>query len=380
MQKHSFHLTRELAALGVDVDVYYHHDAHYPSLLDQASYFGESAGKSISLIRIEPPAKYRFPGHHYLECYLRSCCFLKTLRTRCKDVDFVYAQGFMGWASIRAKRQGLALPPIGVNFHALDPFQPQVSFKQTGVSALWGKALSPLFRANLCHADAALSLGGALDGICRSICGPETAVLLSPNGISPEWVRSQCPEATARRRFIFVGRWGPGKGLHILHQAIRDLSEEGIHLNLDVVGPVPEDRWLHLPEVHYHGLVSEEVEMMAMFDSADIVVCPSLSEGMPTVIFEAMARGLAVIATDVGATRTAVDEDVGWLIPAGDVSALKRSIREAVAISPGELTRKKTLALRKVRSFLWPSVAQITLTGIERFLKDRHQEACRKTY
>ena len=43
-------------------------------------------------------------------------------------------------------------------------------------------------------------------------------------------------------------------------------------------------------------------------------MCPSYSEGMPNVILEAMSRGLAIMATDVGAVRLLVSEDNGILL------------------------------------------------------------------
>ena len=51
-----------------------------------------------------------------------------------------------------------------------------------------------------------------------------------------------------------------------------------------------------------------------MYDSCDILICPSYSEGMPNVILEAMSRGLAIIATNVGAIRLLVSEDNGVLL------------------------------------------------------------------
>ena len=51
-----------------------------------------------------------------------------------------------------------------------------------------------------------------------------------------------------------------------------------------------------------------------MYDSCDILLCPSYSEGMPNVILEAMSRGLAIIATNVGAIRLLVSEDNGVLL------------------------------------------------------------------
>jgi glycosyltransferase involved in cell wall biosynthesis len=56
---------------------------------------------------------------------------------------------------------------------------------------------------------------------------------------------------------------------------------------------------------------------------ADIVVLPSLWEGLPYVLIEAMAAGKAIVASGVGGVTDAVtDGENGLLIPPGDVDAL----------------------------------------------------------
>ena len=52
--------------------------------------------------------------------------------------------------------------------------------------------------------------------------------------------------------------------------------------------------------------------------------CSSLTEGMPTVILEAVARGLSVIAVDVGAVSDVISES---LCPANDAIALSKELR-----------------------------------------------------
>ena len=47
-----------------------------------------------------------------------------------------------------------------------------------------------------------------------------------------------------------------------------------------------------------------------ILDSADTLVLPSISEGMPNVILEAMSRGLSIIATDVGANSLMVSDQM----------------------------------------------------------------------
>jgi glycosyltransferase involved in cell wall biosynthesis len=63
----------------------------------------------------------------------------------------------------------------------------------------------------------------------------------------------------------------------------------------------------------------------------DLFVSSSLWEGLPTVILESMAAGVAVVATDIPGTRELVEDQVsGWLAPAADASGLGKAILEAL--------------------------------------------------
>ena len=87
----------------------------------------------------------------------------------------------------------------------------------------------------------------------------------------------------------------------------------------------------------------------------------SHSEGMPNVIMEGMARGLAIIATDVGAVCDQVDNDMGWLLPPGDVNALEEAVNQAITLPQDDLNKKRELALDKVKKkFTWEKVSKDT--------------------
>jgi glycosyltransferase involved in cell wall biosynthesis len=86
--------------------------------------------------------------------------------------------------------------------------------------------------------------------------------------------------------------------------------------------------------VHFTGAVSDPADVLAV---ADVLVLPSLIEGMPAVLIEAGLSGLPVVATDVGAVREVVlDGETGLVVPPGDPAALSRALKDAL-VAPARL-------------------------------------------
>jgi len=96
----------------------------------------------------------------------------------------------------------------------------------------------------------------------------------------------------------------------------------------------------------YHGVIRDKQQMMDVMDSCHVLLLPSLSEGMPTVVLEAKARGLAIIATDVGA----VSELQSDLIEAGNAIQLAQRI-SSVVLAPESRLREH---------YKWSQVAEST--------------------
>lgn len=72
-------------------------------------------------------------------------------------------------------------------------------------------------------------------------------------------------------------------------------------------------------------------DMPSVYHEADLLILPSLHEGMPNVILEAMASGLPVLATDIGGSRELLQNWASdWLVPASDVSALAKALQCAI--------------------------------------------------
>lgn len=358
MQKHSVMLVRHLPDNDVEVDLYYVVSDVYP----EAQAIHEKLFASNPAIRLVPvncPRLPYFPGHHYPESYWKSRALRKAVERQGGLPDFIYAQGYMGWSSIAARRASRSrLAPVGANFHGLNALQDDQNLR-----AILKNCLAPIWlKWNLRNADCVLSLGGALDQIVRSAGVPQQRVVYSHNGIDSGWIKAAPRQSRRdnRVRFLFVGRDTACKGFTELDRAIRQVLREP-WFEFHFVGSIAEKRQIYSERVTYHGSIFDEMGLKDMYDFCDVLVCPSHSEGMPTVILEATARGLPVIATDVGAVRLMVDDENGWLIPSRDSDALVKAMRKAAS---ADLHAKGLTSLSKVERFRWDIVARNTMESI----------------
>jgi glycosyltransferase involved in cell wall biosynthesis len=110
--------------------------------------------------------------------------------------------------------------------------------------------------------------------------------------------------------------------------------------------------------VTLHGWL-DRAELLTAYQRADCVVNPSLYEGMPNVVLEAMACGLPVIASRVAGNDTLVrDQGNGYLFDLDSPSVLGERLEllarnRALGRSLGERGREITLA-----DYSWSSVAR----------------------
>jgi len=90
----------------------------------------------------------------------------------------------------------------------------------------------------------------------------------------------------------------------------------------------------------------ERKELLSFYQSAKVYCQPSLREGLPNTLCEAMLCGCVPVATNVGGTITALG-DVGVLVPSHNVDALVEGIEKALAMSEeeGRKGRARILAL-----------------------------------
>lgn len=145
------------------------------------------------------------------------------------------------------------------------------------------------------------------------------------------------------RTLVCVGRLTPQKGQLLLLDAVRRLVAEGIDLHLVLAG---DGEMRDEVEERIRAFQLEDhVEITGWIDAAEVtrrlqearaMVLPSFAEGLPVVIMEAFALARPVLSTYIaGIPELVVNEENGWLVPAGSVDQLTHALR-AVMETPTE--------------------------------------------
>ena len=373
MQKHSYYLAKYLAKNKVEVNLY-HCVPNDKPLVEHLEGFTNEELKYINHHCFHFPKLDSFPGHYIREnkklseLYLQHFNRNKTHHSLHIARHNIYAQGFTGRAFITAKKQGIELPDIYVNFHGLNMFQKAPSFRVKLEHLLLRKAM----KYNVANANYAISLGGKLTDILKKI--GVNKIIEQGIGIERNWLRNINEIFNSNKqeiRFVFIGRYERGKGIEELNEVLKELnSESSIVFHVDFIGPIPDTKWLKVQssklKAHYYGSITNESKIKEILHNSDVLISPSWSEGMPTVILEAMASGCAIIATNVGAVAEQVDKTNGWLIEAGNKNQLKKSILSAINISDKKLLEMKKASVKKIsKKFLWDDVIKSTIEKLK---------------
>jgi len=150
---------------------------------------------------------------------------------------------------------------------------------------------------------------------------------------------SAMPAESELGRLLCVGRLSLEKGYHHLLAALALLKARGVACSLDVVGSGSEYNALKAQatalglekEVIFHGHVAYGPELFALYRKATVLVVPSLSEGFPQVIAEALCVGLPTVASAVGGIPAFLTHlETAMLVPPADPLALAEAIEQVL--------------------------------------------------
>jgi glycosyltransferase involved in cell wall biosynthesis len=149
---------------------------------------------------------------------------------------------------------------------------------------------------------------------------PAERIAVIPNGVDHE--KYQPGPSTlhwnAKRVFVYQGRIAPEKNVESLLKAWK-AANMGAQSKLLMVGSgsmLATLRAQYGPElgIEWLGFVADEERRIDILRSADVFILPSLVEGLSLSLLEAMACGLACIATDAGADGEVLEDGAGVIL------------------------------------------------------------------
>lgn len=136
-------------------------------------------------------------------------------------------------------------------------------------------------------------------------------------------------------KILYVGVLKKEKGLDYLIEALPMIRLKGYEVSLSIIGDGPEmrhlrdrSRELNLQDcVSFEGYVPLGPKLLNSYRTHDIFVLPSVSEGTPRVLIEAMANRLLVISTDVGGVPYTIQHGInGLLVRPKDPNAIAHEV------------------------------------------------------
>ncbi len=365
MQRHSFYLAKYLCQKKIHVTLFHFNLSNFD--INKLEYFTDAEKDYIESIVVPFPKGDIFPGHYIRASYKYSSLIYDLIRPRLHEFDFIYSKGFSAWKLIEEKKRNPeGFPPIGVKFHGYEMFQKAEKI----IIKLHQQILKGPVKWMSLNADYVFSYGAKITTLIRDLGVDPGRIIEIPAGIEAHWLTGHIRPPGEKISFAFLGRYERRKGVEELNEALKLLLNETQSFHFNFIGPFSEDEKVKSGNITYHGLISDNAELKKQLDATDVLVCPSWSEGMPNVILEAMSRGCAIIATDVGAVSLMVSPENGMLVEPGNIAQLSGALKLMISRDRNELYNMKNNSLEKVRSeFVYDRIIDKFMTVIQSIKK-----------
>jgi len=204
--------------------------------------------------------------------------------------------------------------------------------------------LKRFMRRTLNQADRLVTVSAALKTELLRRGSPESKISVIYNGVD-ETIFHPLNQTESRRKLnlepntkylLFVGTLSRRKGIDVLLSAFKTINRPDVKLSFIGQGGdrhlienfIAEHSWQDL--ILLPGALPHD-QLPLWYAAADIVVLPSLAEGVPNVILEALAMGKPVVAAEVGGIpEILTDQKAGFLCQPGDLDSLFQTIEKAL--------------------------------------------------
>jgi len=312
---------------------------------------------------------------HY---YNRETTFLRWIEKHGSACDAVHFQEYTMWLaprhlrSLKARGIRLFFTVHNVYPHRFTPGKPRVA---DSLVLRWRRTAFRACDALFVHTES------LREQLAEFLGGEHPPIVVAPHGV---WSFSDAARAVTgaeervgRRRLLFFGVARRNKGLHTLLHAMKGLDD----CTLTVAGQPAEPRYQEQIQAMVRELPRGRVELIdrfiedeqmgRIFGQSSLVILPYTSfAGQSGVLHDALAYGLPVVVTDVGALGESVLRwGIGQVVPPEDDVALAGAIREM--LTPHRYVRASR-AVNRVRAELsWDRSAEIMVEAYRSTSEER---------
>lgn len=207
--------------------------------------------------------------------------------------------------------------------------------------------------------------------------GIDTKISVVHNGIDCTKFTPRVAETNDGLQILFVGRLKPGKGVNDLLIAFEDVVEQVSEATLKIVGDGP--LWDELIQkaktsgigsnVEFAGQISND-HMPAVYAESDVFALPSMNEGLPRTVLEAMACGIPVITSALPQLKSLVD-GAGLVVEPKDPDQLAECLSWLLE-HPDERKQMGAVGRNKVeRHYSWQETVRKTNNVYNDLVNDR---------
>ena len=276
-------------------------------------------------------------------------------------------------------------PPYVMTLHGLEERRVQAMSREAKKGRAWNFGTKnrlwhrlyhfPRFRWSIRTADAAHVFSRDVWTLLHLKYNLDTTrVAYIPNGVERRFFVPRTYEARGQLRLLYAGTWLDQRGIFYLRDALRKVMPRIPALTMTFAGPgVPGEEILRFfgDELASRILVRPSVSverMQELYAEHDIFVFPSIVEGLPNVLMEAMANGMPVITTETCGMPDIIENDFnGLLIPPADAAALEEAVLRLANCE--DLRRKVGTAAREtMERFTWERTARMMESLFKRAL------------
>ncbi len=310
--------------------------------------------------------------------------YISQNRTKFSLVNLHAPAGFV-YGMRRRWNRNSDYPPYVMTLHGLEENRVYAMSREAKKGRAWNFGAKnrlwhrlyhfPRFRWSIRTADAAHVFSRDVWTILRLNYNLDAErVAYIPNGVERRFFVPRTYEVRGHVRLLYAGTWLDQRGIFYLRDALRKVVPRIPGLTMTFAGPgVPSEQILRFlgDDLASSIVVRPSVaadRMQELYAEHDIFVFPSIVEGLPNVLMEAMAGGMPVITTETCGMPDIIENDFnGLLIPPADASALEEAILRLANCE--DLRRKLGMAARAtMERFTWERTARMVESLYKRTL------------